>query len=189
MGPMVRDFFSDLQKDAEKWCEGKRWLPRAFLWLYLVYAGVRHLFDPLYRSWFAGITLILHEMGHLVFMGFGHVMHILGGSLMQLFVPAAAGTYLILRQRDWFGLSVCGAWLGFSAWDLATYIDDANRDLLPLVGFGDNPKHDWGTLLAEWHLLNASQTIATVTRVLAFACWAPAVLLGAWLWVRMARSP
>lgn len=173
--------------DAVDWCAGRRWEPRAALLGYLVYAGARHVRDPLYRSWFAGITLVFHEMGHVVFSPFGDTMHILGGSLMQLLVPAAAGAYLLLRQRDHFGLAVCGAWLAFSTWELATYVGDASHESLPLVGLGPNPEHDWSHLLTAWHLLNDDAAIASALRLVAFGIWAASVTLGGWLCWRMAR--
>ena len=179
---------ADLRDDAAAYCEGKLVWLRGVLLGYLVYAGLRHLADPLYRSWFGGITLVVHELGHLLFELFGRVPMILGGSITQLAVPVLAGAHLLLRQRDYFGLAVCGAWLGFSEWDLATYVADALREELPLVGFSDDPQHDWATLLTEWHVLNHADRFATALRVLAFGTWLSAVLFGGWLCWRMLRS-
>lgn len=183
----ARDVFEALRDDAAEWCEGKSpWL-RAALTVYLAYAGVRHIADPLYRSWFGGITLAFHEMGHIVFSPFGRTLMLLGGSIMQLLVPAAAALYLLLRQRDWFGLAVGQAWLAFSTWEVATYIDDANKEQLPLVSLGGVPEHDWSILLTQWHMLNACETIATATRCVAFVTWATAIAFAGWLLWRMAR--
>jgi hypothetical protein len=184
----VADFLRDRRDDAEEWCEAKAWWPRAALLAYLVYAGVRHLASPMYRSWFAGITLAFHEMGHVLFVPLGRTMTILGGSLMQLIVPTAAAVYLLLRQRDYFGFAVGGAWLATSMFELATYVGDASHEDLPLVGFGGNPEHDWSSLLTQWHLLNHDAAIATCVRVVAFVVWAASMALGAWLCVTMARS-
>jgi hypothetical protein len=173
--------------DAETWSEGRSAMLRIPLLVYLGYAGVRHLVDPMYRSWFGGITLVFHEMGHLLFMWFGNTMMLLGGSIMQLVVPAAAAGYLLVKQRDYFGFAVGGAWLSFSMWELALYVWDAARESLPLVGFGDHPQHDWGTLLTNWHLLNHCDTFAFLLRVLALATWAASMALGAWLCWRMLK--
>lgn len=171
--------------DARDWAKGRSALVRVPLLVYLVYGGIRHLFDPMYKTWFGGITLAFHEMGHLFFMFFGRTLMFLGGSLMQLLVPTAAGAYLLLRQRDWFGLAVCGAWLGYSEWEMATYMADAVREELGLVGFGGNPEHDWNTLFGQWHLLSHCQGIATFVRLCACLTWAASMLLGGWLCVRM----
>lgn len=181
MWETVVDYLSALRADAEEWTEGRSAPARLPLLLYLLYAGIRHVLDPMYRSWFAGITLIFHEMGHIIFSLFGHTIMILGGTIMQLLVPTAAALYLLLRQRDYFGVSVGGAWLSYSLWEMATYMADANKDALALVGFGDNPKHDWGTLFTEWHVLNSCDTIATTVRVLAFAVWAASMALALWV--------
>ncbi len=180
MWDRLTSWLEALRDDAREWAEGRSALVRAPLLAYLIYAGVRHLLDPLYRSWFAGITLVFHEMGHLVFIPFGRTLTILGGTILQLVVPAAAAAYLLLRQRDYFGLAVGSSWLSFSLWETATYVDDANKNELPLVGFGDNPHHDWDTLLTQWHLLNSAQTFAAGIRVVAFIVWAVSVALGLW---------
>jgi hypothetical protein len=182
------DLARGLRDDAEEWCEDKSALVRAPLYLYLVYAGVRHLVDPMYRSWFAGITLAFHEIGHLFFSAFGHTMMLLGGSLFQLLIPTLAATYLLFRQRDWFGLVVCLSWLAFAEWELATYVADASREQLALVGFSGSPEHDWSSLLTQWRLLNHDDAIALVIRVAAFATWAFSTAFGAWLLWRMFRS-
>ncbi len=182
------EYVSSLRSDAEEWTEGRSAPLRLPLLAYLLYAGIRHLLDPMYRSWFAGITLVFHEVGHIVFALFGRTIAILGGSIMQVLVPTAAAIYLLLRQRDFFGFAVGGAWFSYSLWEMATYMADANQEALPLVGFSDHPEHDWGTLLTQWHLLNWCDTFATVVRVLAFLAWGSSMLLGGWLCWRMWRN-
>ncbi|MBK7580877.1 MAG: hypothetical protein IPI67_11790 [Myxococcales bacterium] len=184
----VRDYLEALRDDAGDWCETRSPWGRLPLYLYLVYAGIRHLFDPMYRSWFAGLTLVLHELGHLLFSMFGQTLMLLGGSLTQLACPAFAAVYLLFFQRDWFGLIVGGSWLAFSTWELATYVDDANKGQLALVGFGDKVLHDWDTLLTQWHLLNYCGTFATVLRFLSTGAWVLSMALGAWLFWNMFRA-
>jgi hypothetical protein len=174
-----------LREDAEDWCRGRSWTWRLPILLYLVYAGVRHIGDPYYGSLFAGITLGIHELGHLLLSWAGRFFNILGGSLAQIAGPAAAAVVLY-RQRDYFGVAVGGSWLGFSLFNLATYIGDARARQLPLVGFTDQPEHDWHYLLSTFGLLRFDHTLAGITRVGAFLFWAGSVLFGAWLCWRMA---
>lgn len=177
----LSDFWIELRVEAETWAEQRSpWL-RGSLWLYLAYALLRHMADPLYRSWFAGLTLVVHEGGHLLFMPFGRTLMLLGGSVMQLFVPAFVAGYLLLRQRDWFGATVGLSWLSFSSFELATYIGDANKGRLALVGMGDNVIHDWDALLTQWHLLNQSDTFAALTRLGGGALGLVSAAFGAWL--------
>ena len=98
-----------------------------------------------------------------------------------MFFTALIGTYLLLRQRDWFGLVAGGAWLSFSTFELATYVADANKGNLALVGFGDNVLHDWDTLLTQWHVLNHCEAFAFAFRVMAVAVSFGALALGGWL--------
>ena len=184
----VREWWDARRGDAEEWCAEDRtpW-PRLALLAYLFYAGIRHVASPLYRSWFAGITLAFHEMGHIVFAA-PRMLQVAGGSIMQLLVPLAAALYLLHRQRDYFGFAVGSAWLSFSMWELATYVGDASTEALPLVGFSDNPEHDWSTLLTAWGVLNHDTEIATAVRAFAFLAWAGSIALGAWLCWRMWRA-
>ena len=182
------DWFAGLREDAEEWTTGRSAPWRLPLLAYLIYAGVRHLADPLYRSWFAGITLIFHEMGHMLFSMMGHTLLFLGGTILQIVVPLAAGAQLLFRQRDYYGVAVCGGWLSFSLWDIATYVSDANKENLPLVAMGDNCKHDWATLLTEWRVLNYCDTFASVIRVLAFVAWAGSMAAALWLCFLMWKS-
>lgn len=189
----ARDAFDELREDAVAWCSGRSPWPRWPLLLYLAYATLRHLLDPHYSSWFGALTLVVHEAGHLLFAPFGRTLMLLGGSIMQLAVPVIVALYLLLRQRDWFGLSVGGAWLSFSGFELATYVADANKGRLSLVGFGDNVIHDWDALLTQWRLLNHCETIAGAIRLWAGALGVGSLALGAWLlWTmhqKRAESP
>lgn len=183
--------FESLRIDVREWAEGRSPWARAALMLYLVHAFVSHVASGLggpYRSWFAGITLAFHELGHLLFQGLGRTMMLLGGSILQIVIPVAAAIYLLLKQRDWFGFAVCGSWLGTSLFELATYVDDANRLELPLVGMGEDVLHDWETLLTEWHVLNHAQTLAAAVQALAVLVSVGSIALGGWLLVLMWQS-
>jgi hypothetical protein len=184
----ARAWLESARDDARSWADGRSpWL-RAPLLAYLAYAGGRHLASAEYRSWFAGITLAFHEMGHIVFSPLGRTLMFLGGSILQLLIPLAAALYLLLRQRDWFGLSVGLSWLATSLFELAVYVDDANRGNLALVGFSDQPEHDWDVLLTQWHVLNHAQTFAAVIKGAGALTWGAALWLGAWLILEMWRA-
>jgi len=172
-----------LRRDARAWCSGKSWIWRAPVLAYLGWAGVRHLRDPLYGSLFAGITLGVHELGHLILGPLGAWPGIAGGSLAQLAVPAAA-VWILARQRDYFGIAVGMAWLAFSLFGLATYIGDARARELPLVALTPDPIHDWNWMLGRLGLLSADHALAFVCRAAAAVLWAAAMVLGGCLlWV------
>lgn len=180
-----------VRADAEAWCAGRSWAWRAALLLYLGWAGVRHLRDPLYSSLFGGITFGIHELGHLLLSWAGRFLGTAGGSLAQVAAPAAAA-FLLYRQRDYFGVAVGGAWEAFSLWNLATYAGDARAQELPLIGLTADPVHDWNWMLSKLGILTWDAGLAAATRIAAFLVWAGSMALGGWLcwriWANRRRS-
>ncbi len=179
----------DLRDDLDIWLDERDdWIARGLLLAYLAYGLVRHVADPMYRTWFGPITLAFHEMGHIVFIPLGRTMTIAGGSIMQLLVPLAAAIYLLKKQHDWFGFVVGLAWLSFSMFDLATYIGDAARMELPLVSMsGTGYHHDWNTLLSEWRIIDYCDGIALAVRILGGALGCGAIALGGYMVWRIAQ--
>jgi len=185
----LRTRLSERWADAAAWAgEGRTWPLRAALLAVLAWLGWRHLTDPDYGSIFSGITLGVHELGHLVLSPLGHWLGTAGGSLMQVLAPVAVA-YGFLRQRDYFAIAVAGAWESMSLSTLAVYVADARAQALPLVSpFSGDPEHDWNYLLASVGMLAWDTRLAALVRLLAFLVLAGSVGGGAWLCVRMARS-
>jgi hypothetical protein len=179
--------FQSLRGEAEAWCRGRSWVWRGLLLAYLAWAGVHHLRDPLYASLFGGITLGIHELGHLLFGFAGRFLSTAGGSIAQVVAPGVVA-WLLYRQSDYFGVAVGGAWESFSLWNLATYVGDARARELPLVGLTPDPVHDWNWLLSTLGILSWDRGLAAVTRLLAFTVWAGSLVLGGWLCWRMATA-
>ena len=175
------------REDAEAWCAGRFWHWRAPLLLFLVAGALRALRDEDYAGLFAGVTFGVHELGHLVFAPFGPWVGVAGGSLAQILLPVAAGA-LMLHHRDYFGVAVTGIWLSASLSNMAIYIADARARELTLLGFGEDPLHDWAYLLSSVGLLQSDLAIARLTRLVAFAVLAVSATIGAWLCLTMARQ-
>jgi hypothetical protein len=89
------------------------------------------------------------------------------------------------RQPDYFGISVGGFWLSFSMFELANYVGDARAMDLPLVGFSDDPEHDWHYLLSTTHLLPLDTTFAFLLRVAATLIGLASLAFGVWLLTKM----
>ena len=176
-----------LRDDAQEWCVGRSWIWRAPILLYLSYAGFRLTLEPRQGTIFSGITFGIHELGHVVFSFLGEFISVAGGSLAQLLAPAAAG-FILLRQRDYFGMAVAGAWLSFSLSELSIYIGDARAQQLVLLGLTSDPLHDWHYLLLKMGLLKFDGSLAFATRGLGFLILGGSVVLGIWLLVTMARG-
>ncbi len=107
-----------------------------------------------------GVNLIFHEAGHTLFAWAGRLMHIFGGSLMQILVPAViAGYFYFHRQRYASAIALC--WTAQNFWDVSIYIKDAQERSLPLLG-GEGVLHDWHFLLLDLGLLRHDQAIGNL---------------------------
>src|SRR5262245_23264935 len=84
--------------------------------LWLVFAYEYHFLD--------GVNLAFHEAGHLFLSPFGMVVHVLGGTLLQLAMPLVCAVHF-LRQGQRFEPLVCGVWFGESLMYTALYMGDA----------------------------------------------------------------
>lgn len=124
--------------------------------------------------WLDSLDLAIHETGHLVFAFGGETLGILGGSLMQLLVPAAFAAAL-WRRGDRHGATVPLWWLGQSCWNISVYARDARAQELPLVGGGE---HDWAILLDHWGWLQRDQEIGRAIFFSGVVLYAVAVVAG-----------
>ncbi|MGH7623134.1 MAG: hypothetical protein ACREMU_12395 [Gemmatimonadaceae bacterium] len=156
---------------------------------YLAYCAYRSLTDFEYWNVFSGITLVVHEAGHVIFAPFGEIIEAAGGSIMQVVTPLIAAA-LFFRQREYFGISVALAWLSMSLANLAAYIGDARSQDLPLVSMGSgDPIHDWHFILARYAMLGDDHSIARFTLFLGGIAIVVALAWGSWLCVWMRRLP
>lgn len=108
-----------------------------------------------------GANLIFHEAGHVLFSPFGDFLQYLGGSLMQVLIPAICAIYFWLHQQRASSATAL-FWAGESLTNVAIYIADARRMELPLIG-GD---HDWNYLLGRLNLLNQAESLGRFVFVL-----------------------
>ncbi len=155
---------------------------------YLAYIAIRSLNDYEYSTIFGGLTLVVHEAGHVLFSPLGEFLEVAGGSITQVAVPLVVA-YAFLRQREYFGISVALAWLSMSLANLATYIGDARVQILPLVSMGSGDAiHDWHFLLARRAMLGDDTALARLANLLSVLSLSAAVLLGAWLCNAMRKS-
>jgi hypothetical protein len=137
--------------------------------IWLVFAYEYHFLD--------GVNLAFHEAGHLFLAFGGETLHVLGGTLGQLFFPAALALHFRARG-DAFAAAVCTLWLGESLMYAAVYLGDARDRALPLVG---GHMHDWFWLLAKAELLPHCRALASALHLAASAVVAAA-------WLRAARA-
>ncbi len=180
---------TDFLESSKRWATaGRSWHWRVLILAYLVYAAFRSIKDQDYGSLFTGITLAFHEMGHVLFAPFGEFLMFAGGSITQLAIPILAAVLLLWRQKDYFGFAVGGAWLGFSAMNLARYIGDARALELPLVSLGPEAEHDWWYLLSRMGWLRHDTQIAGLVRGVGVIILFLSIAFAAWLLLTMATG-
>lgn len=108
-----------------------------------------------------GANFVFHEAGHVFFSFLGEFLQYLGGSLMQVAIPAICTCYFWMRQQR-SAYAVTLFWTGESLTHVAIYVADARRMELSLIG-GD---HDWSYLLGRLTLLNQADSIGRVVFLL-----------------------
>jgi hypothetical protein len=128
------------------------------------------------------VNIPFHEAGHIFFRPFGRVMTSLGGSLMQVLMPAICLVVFLVKTRDPFAGAFSLWWMGQNFIDLAPYINDARSLSMPLLG-GNVGKHapygfhDWEFILKETGLIRFDHAIARLSHgvgallIMAAAAW------------------
>jgi hypothetical protein len=138
---------------------------------------------------FGGITLGVHELGHVLWSPFGEWWGVAGGSLTQLIAPLAA-CLVIRRQGDHLGAILPLFWFASSLGNLAAYIADARDMDLPLVSIGDGEDvvHDWNYLLEHAGALTRDAQFAAWCRMAGWLVIASAAVLFVREWRRQSQS-
>ncbi|HEV8530548.1 MAG TPA: hypothetical protein VGT00_03930 [Methylomirabilota bacterium] len=111
-----------------------------------------------------GIDLVIHEAGHTFAFFLPRFLYILAGSALQVILPAVCAV-TFLRQGQPASFAVALFWTGESIIDVAIYMADAKKQALPLLG-GEGVTHDWNYLLAQLHLLGATDLLGRLTWLL-----------------------
>lgn len=131
------------------------------------------------------VNLPFHEAGHVLFAPFGRFIQILGGTLMQLILPAVVAASFIF-QRQPYAASVGLWWLGENLLDIAPYIDDARAGQLMLLGGVTGSEvedyHDWEGILSRLGMMQYDHALARVAFTLGVVimltavCWGGTIL-------------
>ncbi len=103
-----------------------------------------------------------HELGHMLAIPFGTVIHFLAGSFTQVAVPLGLAGYFWLRLRDRLAVGLMLVWAAGSAHDVSVYVADAPYQRLALIG----GQHDWAFLLGRWDMIGQAAGTATMIRLL-----------------------
>jgi hypothetical protein len=121
----------------------------------------------------------IHEGGHLLFRWFGETLHILGGTILQLFVPFALAVYFVF-QRHVAGTALAAFFFFENFLSVGTYMADARAIALDYVTIGEGEAlHDWTTMFIKLGLLEYDTVIGHTVRVLG---WLGMFGVVAWFW-------
>jgi hypothetical protein len=158
---------------------------RAFVFILTLIWGFKYMIHSVGsnyagESFLHNVSLPFHEVGHIIFSPFGDFLTVLGGSLMQLVIPAIC-IAAFLKREDMFGASIAVWWLGQNFIDLAPYINDARTQELILLGGvtgQDAPGfHDWNNILGTLGLLRLDHLIAQASH-----CFGILLMITSSLW-------
>jgi hypothetical protein len=128
------------------------------------------------------VNTAIHEFGHYLFMPFGEMMTILGGSLFQILFPLIfMGYFLLPKRRDVHAAMVCLWWVSINMLDVAIYMADARAGQLMLLNGltgQESDAHDWNNLFSMWHMLPRDTVIAGRMRALASLACVTSIFVG-----------
>ena len=122
------------------------------------------------------VDLVFHEAGHVIFGFFGEFIGLLGGSLMQVLIPAVVVAYFFLHQQA-YSAAVTLFWVAQNLFNVSVYVKDARARVLPLLG-DDISAHDWHNILGRLHLLNWDQAIGNLVYTLGLLALTASILGG-----------
>ena len=106
------------------------------------------------------VDLVFHEAGHVIFGFFGEFLGILGGSIMQVLIPAVVVAYFFFHRQS-YSAAVALFLVAQSLFNVSVYVNDARARVLPLLG-DDISAHDWYNILGRLHLLTWDQAIGNL---------------------------
>jgi len=122
------------------------------------------------------VDLVFHEAGHVFFGFLGEFIGILGGSIMQVLIPAIVVVYFLARRQR-YSAAITLFWVAQSLFNVSVYVRDARTRALPLLG-GEDTLHDWGYILGKLNLLLWDRAIGNLIYAIGLLALAASVLGG-----------
>jgi hypothetical protein len=152
---------------------------KAVFIFFLALYGANCAFRPTEWHLIDGVNLVAHEAGHLLLGYFGQFIGAAGGTIGQLFVPAALAVFFFFKQSQ-YASTVPIFWFGQSMINISVYVKDAQAMALPLVsvGGGGYAIHDWNYMLSRLGALRYDQVIGNTIYVFGILIIALAIIMG-----------
>lgn len=118
------------------------------------------------------VDLGFHELGHMLAVPLGTVIHFLAGSFTQIAVPLGLAVYFWIKVEDRAATALMLGWTATSAQNTSVYVADAPTRALPLIG----GTHDWWFLLSRWDALHLADGLAGMVWVFGLVIGAAGLL-------------
>lgn len=156
------------------------------LWILFVYLYIQILFftpsSP--QNFILGFLYFIefgvHEASHLAFAFFPSIVTAAAGSIGEV-----AFTVLVvvaaLRSRAYFAFIFGCIWFMLATNSAGMYMADARSQSIPLVGFSNQPQHDWNYVFGQLGWLNSDVFIGGALRGLGDIVGLLALGYGLWL--------
>lgn len=130
------------------------------------------------------VNLFIHEGGHGVFSIFGQFINALGGSLMQVLLPAA--TLVVFLRSGPRSLMWTLFWLGQNIVNVSVYIMDAPYRQLRLIS--KYAIHDWGWIMDHLGITHLAEDFGILVLIIGILTCVGAVGFGVLYVVRDIRD-
>ena len=143
------------------WSVTLQWVVAAALVVALAWATfATHGWIPILSPF----DLVVHEIGHVLFVWAPTLLMQMGGSITQVALPLVIAACFWWRRDD-FAVIVLLAWAAESLNNVSIYVADAQDMVLALVGDdGSGAGHDWHNILGTLGRLESTDAIANAVR-------------------------
>jgi hypothetical protein len=132
--------------------------------------------------------LVVHEIGHVLFLWAPTLLMQMGGSITQVALPLVIAACFWWRRDD-FAVIVLFAWAAESLNNVSIYVADAQDMVLSLVGDdGSGAGHDWHNILGTLGWLESTDAIANAVRTASVLLFIVAVGLAVLGFARARRA-
>ncbi len=158
------------------------WIFFAFLFIQILFFTVENPPNPLLGILYF-IEFGVHEASHLFAVFLPRIMTAAAGSIGEvtftiLIVSAA------LKGRAYFAAIFGSLWVMLAMNSAGRYMADARSQLIPLVGFSNQPTHDWNFVFGQLGWLQADVIIGNTVRGIGDLVGVVALGFGIWLIVK-----
>lgn len=137
-----------------------------FAYLFILIVGFRHG-EPL-NPIIGGMYFVqfgVHEASHLIVMFLPSILVAFAGSFGEIMFPVLI-TIAALKGKAHFAAIFGLLWLSLALRSVGQYMADARTQAIPLIGPGENIKHDWNFIFSELGWLGADTTIGGAMQVI-----------------------